>query len=261
MHPLDGARLKMKRARHHLKVLERNHGRFLEKYPHIIVPDFNRQDGRDVLRAKITTQPPERFKVIVSDVLHNLHTALDHIAWQLALSDRKRRGLNGEPSTYTAFPLYDKRLRWEANLRDPRRSKLLDITDPHVRDIIESFQPYHPGENELLGLLNELSRTDKHQTLLLIGSVCITSAVLPMPPGLTIADMHFEIGSFYDGDEVASWPHVEGSSRLAEDSKPKFVSQLGFAKEGPGGGQALSILGRVYHAIRHRVFPALEPFF
>jgi hypothetical protein len=98
--------------------------------------------------------PPTRIGAIVGDVVHNLRSALDVAAWQLAIANdeaaaRKKRNQVSFPLTGCA-----------EEFKKPHRA-LKFFSEP-AREVIERLQPYQPSM-EALGWLRALSNADKHR--------------------------------------------------------------------------------------------------
>jgi hypothetical protein len=94
-----------------------------------------------------------RLNLIIGDVLQNLRSALDHIVWHRSAPHLR--------NAKTGFPLSIRR-------RDfPSVQQMIHGLSPSDQAIVESFQPYHAG-NELdalrtpLRVLHDLNVDDKH---------------------------------------------------------------------------------------------------
>jgi hypothetical protein len=99
--------------------------------------------------------------MLIGDAIHNLRSALDHLAWSLA-------GTNAGRST--EFPIFVSRT--EFSKRGKR--KMHGMPTP-AQKIIKSLQPYKrphglPKEREPLWLLQNLDIEDKHRALNLVAS-------------------------------------------------------------------------------------------
>lgn len=85
-HPLDGAKLKVVRAQKHLQSLKNEIATYLNTNPYEI-PIEN--DGDEmIIRAAVIRpgcDPPEELSCIVSECIGSLRSALDYIAWELAM--------------------------------------------------------------------------------------------------------------------------------------------------------------------------------
>ncbi|MCK4843747.1 MAG: hypothetical protein KAS83_02105 [Dehalococcoidia bacterium] len=169
MHPLDGPRAKVKRAKAQLIALQKDSERFFTQNPNIIAAtEFDKKAGNyPIIVKRCPSELPEQWSVIVGEITHNLRSALDLLAWQLALLETPT------PSSYTAFPIFyigrsgrkGTNSFWGEKGKGPRCLKSIHRRY-WVR--IEAFQPYKGGHGYLrspLFLLRELNNTDKHRLI------------------------------------------------------------------------------------------------
>lgn len=137
--------------------------------------DHNQQP---VIPARLSHVPLE-VSVATGDVLHNLHSALDHLAWALV------EGYGATPSEQTDFPIHLTRPKGK-----PVPMKLYGQIPPAAYAEIEGLQPYHAGHPSQaamtpLGKLRELSNIDKHRYLRLM--------VTGLGPGSWVYPTHHEV--------------------------------------------------------------------
>jgi hypothetical protein len=162
---LEGCWAKVARARDHIGALEEFETAFLKRRPNYVRFDKESEPPWVLLRAVIEPVPLV-FSTIAGDVVHNLRSALDHLAWQIVLSEES------QPGRHTFFPICAAEADFDSKVRDPpeyRRSPLHGI-DPAGEKwaLIEGFQPYktdHPFRTSLYAL-NSLWNRDKHRWLL-----------------------------------------------------------------------------------------------
>src|SRR5438552_3478733 len=106
----------------------------------------------------VATLPPSPWiGVVVGDVAHNLRSALDHLAWQLATLD----GDPPEPDK-VQFPIFSEEPK--SFLDHPCLSGMR----PEHRAVLEDLQPYKAGDGSgqtPLELLAWIKNTDKHLLL------------------------------------------------------------------------------------------------
>ena len=88
------------------------------------------------------------------DIVHNLRSALDHLAYQLVVV-----GSGKEPSRRVEFPI----ARDHAAYEDGKAKKVEGMRPLAVKHI-DNLQPYKGG-NQLLWRIHELDNIDKHRTL------------------------------------------------------------------------------------------------
>jgi hypothetical protein len=165
-HPLDGARLKVVRAKQHLESFNGDAERYINTKPCKVI---TRIEGDCIcVEGVITTEPPAPLACIVGDFVTNLRAALDYIAWELA-NKFVGRPLSTREEEAISFPIVRP---GKANFADLKSAKLLQATccvPADAMSVIESVQPYNAGY-DAIGALDLLVRRDKHRALLLCGT-------------------------------------------------------------------------------------------
>jgi hypothetical protein len=158
-HPLDGVNLKCKRAQHHLKTLKAEFDSFTRDAYSIRhqVNDDGREHVYRVVRLRKTR--PE-WGPIIGDCLGNSASALDHLAYQLAILHTGT--LSSNLARDIRFPIYGSPREFWINL--PR----LRAIGPDQVAPLERLQPYHGihgSDDHWLMILKRLSDFDKHRTV------------------------------------------------------------------------------------------------
>jgi hypothetical protein len=138
---------------------------FIKRRPNQVT--FDKKSERPWVLLRVTVEPvPLRIATVAGDAVQNLRSALDHLAWQVVLSEGQ------EPGRHTAFPIYMSENDFERRVRDPPKNRPgpLHGIDPSGEKwaVIERFQPYREGPPLLdpLGAIGALSNADKHRSLL-----------------------------------------------------------------------------------------------
>lgn len=156
---LAPVRLKIGRAEEHLDTLDAEIGVYLANEPYAAVREYDPQHGERLAGIRVTQPPPAHLALVIGDYLHNLRSALDHLAWQLVIAS------GNTPTPRTEFPIYK-----DASVYQQRVGRVViqpGVTAPIGADV-ESLQPYHRGDDALnhpLWVLHDLSNIDKHRTL------------------------------------------------------------------------------------------------
>lgn len=189
--------VKTKRAEKHLRDLEglAESTRGLEDYA--FISDEN---------GKLTYQrlPVVEFGVIAAagDVLHNLRTALDHLAWQLVLANRN------VPTRHTGFPIAES----PSKLVSIFRKKVAGMR-PEAKKAIKDLRPYNGG-NDPLWRIHYLDIVDKHKELLIVGNKHL------------FRGDHF-LGEFFaQADEAAHFPGIYLADTHTESQSPVHPSAI-----------------------------------
>lgn len=158
---LDGCRSKVDRASEHLETLDAETVAFIERQPYRVVRKYYAKTCHITWRFAEDEAPPLlRWGVLIGDVVHELSSALDHIAWQFALKTRP------DPTRSTAFPVCLREGDWESK---GTREMLKHIGEDE-RAFIKDKQPYLARygktlQEHVFAMLRLLSRIDKHQVI------------------------------------------------------------------------------------------------
>ena len=153
---LQGPRLKLDRAKEHLDDLVLEIKRFYKTNPYDGVIQDNPETQQREFRVTQADPLPDSLAVISGDVLHNLRSALDHLAWQLVLAN------GGEPNSNTAFPVW----RSESKFKSSRPGYAKGVSKAAL-DILYGLKPYKGG-NDALWRIHQLDIVDKHRLLLTV---------------------------------------------------------------------------------------------
>jgi len=155
---LIGPRIKVERAKEHALQLQSEIEAFLDRKPYQLIVESEPKSGDKIYRVKVSEQPPVRWGTIIGDVVHNLRTALDYLAYQLVVAN------NYTPHKYTYFPICDSKKKFEAD-----GLKKVKDASPKAKHLIESVKPYQGG-NTALWRIHRLDIQDKHHLLFTVGS-------------------------------------------------------------------------------------------
>jgi hypothetical protein len=157
---LREAREKVRRGVEHLSSFKGAHAAFLETQPYRVAVAFEHECGCHVARIQIVEQPPLRLSTIIGDVVHNFRSALDFIAWQLAL--RHSRNLANKHRSSISFPLTTRPGCFETH-------KAVQFFSPTAQAVLKGLQPRSdlgPDDKRFfLRPLSVLSNADKHRAL------------------------------------------------------------------------------------------------
>ncbi len=237
-----GPRLKVKRAQSHITDLEALFHSFIRDNPHRIEVHENADTPGLKIRGVFDKPLPPIAATIIGDAIHNLRTALDHLACRLVEHS------GGECTRWTGFPIYET----EADLDGGIASKLCGTPD-EIRDLVKSIKPYKTDRagragNFLIRGLSKLDDMDKH--LLLIPTISVVSLRnirVTAPDGSTILIVG-ELNVSGDGnvDVVAV-----GGSGLKFEADSQATFDVFFANtEILDGHQVIETLTRTSDAVR-----------
>jgi hypothetical protein len=113
------------------------------------------ETGAQTLRFTKSTALPDEVPLIIGDVIHNLHAALDTAMWAITPESHRARAIK--------FPFYELQSELTGQLT---KGQMKDVYAPEiVRLIIDDIKPYRGGNDRLYGL-HDLDIVDKHQLLI-----------------------------------------------------------------------------------------------
>jgi hypothetical protein len=171
-HPLAGCEAKLLRAQQNLKFLDDEIGGYLDRHVEPIprVSQFDPETRRMVWSFVAVEEPDLILAAVVGDFIHDLRSALDHLAFELSFRDTG----GTIPSRKIAFPCCRTQAAW---LSPSTEAKLKGINKRH-RAMIYRAQPCYrrkdaptnPRTNvrrprRALADLESFWNDDKHRTL------------------------------------------------------------------------------------------------
>jgi hypothetical protein len=163
-HPLDGIREKIKRANEHIRNLDAEITPYLDGADHTLTTTvkYDASKGGLVRDWRFSGSPlPERFSVIIGEVIHQLRSSLDHLVWQLVIAHSTEK-----TSNHLEFPIFREPGKYPTAAR--RKIKGVSLT---AAKRIEGLQPYHATgniEDHPLLITHNLDIIDKHQLLIIV---------------------------------------------------------------------------------------------
>jgi hypothetical protein len=166
--------LKLKRAREHFDNMKVEIERWLRGNYYTVRYQLE-PDGRTIILATAEQPPPDPISLLIGDCLHNMRSALDVLAYSLAVEYARRNGkpLAPEIAQSSEFPIFgDEDRKGTPNMGPAlfKNSGLLKIggIDPQAQTIIEGLQPYKRGNafrTDPLWTLHDLDNVNKHRLL------------------------------------------------------------------------------------------------
>jgi hypothetical protein len=251
---LEGVRLKLIRAQHHLDDVLAVIDRLVRKQGNVVFEE-DLETNQGAIRLKLPL-PDTDLPALIGDFLYNVRSALDHFVYQLA----------GKPATgsRTHFPICSSKENFAEELRRHR----LDNVPTRAQTLIERLQPYHRG-NEILTALSELHDMDKHRTINIITTLADDVSLELRSAGRRI--LFDTAGEELRHDAALGNLTIDLSSeRIAnilrnmkvQGQVSIFVAFEDFpADESEPRGRVDAILQEMLDFVRDEVFGTLEPFF
>lgn len=176
--PFQSSKEKLNRADRHFQVLKGLVDAFVDeieaKNDHVFTFEQEWRPRSHCLVWSIADpQPPNiEWGLVLGDILHNLRSALDHIAWSLVTAGKRPpETLNGGEQNAVKFPICKIRSDFNEAIK-PASQKRHPCLPGVVRSqiaLIRRHQPYRAGERKAhlhpLALLQQFSNDDKHRVL------------------------------------------------------------------------------------------------
>jgi hypothetical protein len=211
--------LKIKRAKHHISDLSEKRAAFVQSNVYFGIPKFNTETNRtEFFLGDIPPVDPD-VRLLLGDVAHNLRTALDHLACELARS----MGIV-DPMVY--FPIFESEEVYEAEVG--RKTKGLP---KEAKDLIDTIGPYG-GHDDLLWGLHELDRIDKHRLVLTTtAKISSWSATLDQTSRTYNFALNFNLKT---GDKIGE---IEGNHEA--DKQMSVTADIAFGEPEVFKGEAL----------------------
>jgi hypothetical protein len=254
---LDGVYAKLARAEKHRKVAARlmryfirNKGGAERKH--------NAETNLIDVYARLPS-PPEIISLLAGDCVHNMRSALDHLVYQLVLSNPDRPST--VPNEKTMFPICDTEEGFDAQIK---RGRLKGVTDAPAA-IIRRLQPYitrNAGRNyrlHPLWVLSQLENIDKHRRLAVIAGVAIgATADFTMADGAT--EGHTVSALARDGAKIFSFaPPRPGEGEMSVKGSITAMVALDEPSIGLTDTDLGSILKQIDERIRRTILTELAP--
>jgi hypothetical protein len=202
--------LKIERAIKHIDELAVVTKQFIDTQPYSVGREIDPHTGYYRFKVANLKSPPIQVSLIIGDAIHNLRSALDHLAYQLVLVN------GGSPTRWTCFPIFDHSAKYKS--MDTRKVKGMSQA---AINAIDAAKPYQGG-NDPLWIVHDLDIADKHHALLAT-LVSVTRVTIDVQGSIRdLKAPKFALPNFQeplkDGDEFfICEPGVEDYAKVAFD--------------------------------------------
>ena len=158
---VERIRAKVTRAKQHLQDFQLGLRAFYDTKPYTVAIKEDSQSGKRFYYVAKVDPVPDHLTAIAADVIQNLRSPLDQIAYQLVLDARG----GTKPEWLVYYPISATASDYPATFK----SKIKGVRQ-EVIDAIDATEPYKGGKGHALWQLNELNKPDKHELLIGAGS-------------------------------------------------------------------------------------------
>lgn len=151
---------KINRAKQLKKELQEELDSFFAQHPYKIDTKLDPQSKRLIYYLTKADKVPEEISLITGDIIQNLRSSLDHLAYKLftVVPGNKTEG------RHIYFPIADNFDQYEKD-----KDRKTEGLDQRARDLIDAIKPYKEG-NKILWKIHKLNNIDKHRLLVTVGS-------------------------------------------------------------------------------------------
>lgn len=259
MNPLESAILKAEWAHEHLKMLDKNVRETLDPDGKGIVGNLDPDRSSYIFRREVSKSTVDAWRLTVGNIVCDLRTSLDHIAYQLALQTTKC------PSDLARieFPIFVKK---------PNESDLAKRTKHFKANAIEQvkrFQPYNGTDRSfyvndaasglpdtanpkahVLWVIGKLAGIDKHRYI----------TIVPMQAGFQGFNNRDNGDIRVRFDDAGIVAEVFGTFDPAEQLQPRVTlePQVEIAEADHIIHYDFATLHKAYHLIADVVIPAFS---
>lgn len=151
---------KIGRARQLKAELQKEVKSFFDSQPYKIDTKLDPQSKRLIYYLVKADRVPEKIALITGDIIQNLRSSLDHLAYKLFTIGPG----NGTDGHHIYFPIAKDFDQYEGD-----KSRKTEGLTQQAKDLIDSVKPYKEGNN-ILWRIHELNNTDKHRLLVTVGA-------------------------------------------------------------------------------------------
>jgi hypothetical protein len=203
---------------------------------------------------------PDNFMVPLGDCVHNLRSALDHLACHLV------RVSHGTSPDKASFPVWSREFRTNPCTGAEEPCLQLDVT-PAIRERIDAIQPYKGTDTgERLRLLHKLDIVDKHRGQLLTAAAAgggrrtYTLANWPQASGRSVGKLTWiSSDPLQDGKPCVRFSH--DTPQFEIDPYLEVFVKILFSDGSPGAGQGvIAVVDDLVRLVRDELIPTFTPF-
>lgn len=159
--PLAGVKAKIERAYEHIGNFDSESGDALrESYGKVIAFKTDPSNGHRVYYLTGDIVVPPVCSAIAADVMQNLRSALDHLAYRLCVAGYGSIPEDRLKNLY--FPIAPKASDYPGRVT----GTIEGLAKPEAVKAVRLIEAYKGGKEEILWVINDLNRIDKHRLLI-----------------------------------------------------------------------------------------------
>lgn len=237
-----GPKLKIKRAEQHIDELNQILSTFVKTDFLRLHIEKQQDTGRSLVKFEMTKSLPWATPLVIGDVVHNLHSALDLMACEIVSM------AGGTPSRDTYFPFADTRQKLEAAIR---KGEMKIVGSDIIAVLLDVIKPYNNGGDSILCALHRLDIIDKHRMLIPTVSIGALTHVNANIGPVTFTDCTLAVGQ----GGVLSLLDMPGDVEIEGYGKPTYaiLFDKGQGFEGQAVVPTLLQLSQLVSGVVHRM--------
>ena len=249
---LQPVRLKLSRAAQHMEELKASIREYAGGNPCEVIPE---SDSKATIN--ISQPPPDAIAVIAGEVLYQLRSALDHLAFELVKLNPENLSLPKGWEEKCEFPIWTELRPGQIRPLAYGVFKSLPGITKNAHTFIELLQPYYGvgATNNCLKFLKGLSNIDKHRHLSLISTRAQVREEVTWASGFRSASL----AHFKHGTEIAT-PFVSADDECV-DMQRDVSAAVFFDEPEVLGGAVTVTVGRLLEDILERMVAEILPGF
>jgi hypothetical protein len=256
--------LKLRRAEKHLAEVEVMVDEYVHRNPYDVSEGVEDDQGRTLRTLRFTEQPSDMLAVVIGDFIHNMRSALNHLAASCAPRENWRMVQFPifETDPFELDPATGKPLADRQRSRDAWERQIRGMSDEAVA-ALKGLQPYYLGPDDStfhgLTLVEELSNTDKHRELVVLSNALLDPVVTTiLTDGTRLAPIR-RPGHAKDGAQIHTEP-LPREMKVEISGTAEVV--VGIREDTPDAGhvEVPGSLHTILKACRDSAIPTLIPF-
>jgi hypothetical protein len=250
---------KVERAEKHIHDVQAEWSAFLAEDPYPFFHEDNVQTGERVYYLRSARDAPTSLPLIVGDAIHNLRSALDHLAYHLVCAGNSCPG----PFTHVYFPIAEN----AAKYMTASPGKVKGIGKDAIK-AIDAIEPYGGGSGEIFWHLHTLDVSDKHRLLITVGAQNSSHSMAPSERaeiatglfGLSANDPVPDGRAFLTDSKIIHFPLKAGDKlhtvpRDEVEDDMHFAFEIAFGEpEIVKGKSVIVTLKHFEHLVRHTIW-------
>jgi hypothetical protein len=224
---------KIERADEHINSLKGKLKEWRDSGPYVPIKKIKAKGRRHSVIVNVKNKPSiQSWSLIAGDAIHNLRSALDHLA--VAICRDQVKQLTEKEERAIQFPICDTPENFEEFIK--RRLKPLVVAKSPILNPIRLLQPYSRSQFRhssglmlppLLGLLRDFDDADKHRLLnVVIANVTEGKLRILSDTNAAIKFAGHHIGGLEDGTEIMSFTVDPPDPKLQYYSEAAIVVSI-----------------------------------